>query len=281
MTTTITRQQDGVTLPFPSVSGLVHVAFVDPAIYGVTKTRTWTAGGIGEQTPLSSTIAPKPFTISFDVHDVNGVEARELKTFFAISDGYYRIDSPLDEWAIAPGLEFTVVRVQHSGFGRDMVEILCQARYGDWVDEIREVLYTAPLAAGAVFPGWSALEINSNGRPCSVEVRLESTASTATWDSFADIQVGSSAGELVLADIGVTLDNGSLGDYDGKTVALDSYRQIVAGEARIDTLVSNPWRVASPGSATIQVPSFTNPASTSITVTISFVSVAQQTVPII
>lgn len=275
MPTTITRAADGALLTFPMAGGTVDV--IDfPGLYDVVKERSFTSGALGEQTPLSSTIAPKIFEIHILFNDFNGILVREAMRFFATSDSFFRLVAP--EYGVTTPLEFSYRTHQLEGWtkGGPRLVITCVSRYGDFVEEIREVLHSVSVGIGASFPSFSSLEINSNHVPCSVEVSLEAATAAAEWNSGTEITVATSSGLATVADIGIVEGNGSLSDFTGKRFVLDSFSEIRDGRGVIDPLESSqPWRVASPGSATVQVPTFLNPANEAITVTISFVAVTQ------
>lgn len=262
MTATITRDGDAVTL-----SGLSAYTYLDvpDELFGLKKKRSFASGSVGEAIPLSSIIEQKTFTLTFNSGDTSGMDQLYLQRYFSVSDEWYTLTWP--EIGIVNPIEFAVISLDSVFSGSvNTVEILCQSRYGDFINRTIQVLNSATLAVGAGYAGWSGNLTNTSLIPMTVRLTIEA-AGLVNWKAGTAVAVNSGT-KLVKASIAQLRPNGVTGTWTGRRFQLDSWDEVISGNGYISSPSAEFWRLLPGDTAAVAVPAFVNPITSSSTLSV-------------
>lgn len=240
-------------------------------LYNLKRTRSYTYGRIGQSIPLSSSIDQKTFQLEFLNLDDSGNAHMNLDRFFSHS-GWYEVTDP--DFGVT-SLRFTVVAIDSTPFnGKDIITITCQAQYGDFVEETRQVLFTQSLAAGTAFAGWSGAY--SNGTDVDAELILTITApSSVIWTAGTVLDI-SHGGLEVNAVIGDFTKGGAATTWTGLRFSLGSHSEVLDGFGLVKPIGTTFFKIPPAASGTAAVSTFNNPvASGVLTVKLEAVSIEQ------
>jgi hypothetical protein len=261
MTATIVRDGDSATL---SSLSLRTVLEVPDALYGLKKKRSFGSGPVGQAIPIASAIEQKTFTLTFTSSDTSGTDQQLLQRFFSVSDEWYSITWPE---AGIPLTEFAVISVDPVFSGTvNTIEVLCQSRYGDFIEKTVQSLYSGTLAANASFTAWSGSVTNTSQQIMTVRLTIEA-ASLVTWKAGTAVQLNSGT-RLVKAAIAKLLPNGVTSTWTGRRFELNSYEEVTAGKGYISSPSAEFWRLLPGETAAVAVPSFVNPVTTAVPLTV-------------
>lgn len=236
--------------------------FSAPGIFDLKKTREYTAGKIGGAIPLSSTVSQKVFSLIFKSSDSEGIDQMKIKMFFGNSDKYFRIQA---DWLKDNYVDFTVVEASPIAFGNNEINITCQARFGDFVNENRILITERQIAASSSASWTTFTQTFANGFSTPAEIVLTlTTPETVTWKPNIAISMrkGSASTGLTINSLTGAYDqNGTLIAPIGNKYELNSYSGVESGNGIVVPGGTTYWRLEPGESASIYIGAFTRPIS--------------------
>lgn len=272
-----TRLEDGATYEVAPNTMLQSAT----GIFDLNKKREFSGGIIGSAIPLSSVVSQKSFTLRFISGDITGSEQMAIKDFFAVSDGFFRIEA---DWLKDNFVDFSVISVEVAAFnGSTMVDLTCLAKYGDFINENEVEIYSTTIAAGGTTTWAGTSQAFTNATSNNVDISVElSTDTVAFWKPAISMRVkkGTPAtAPQVAANSGKFDENGNLIGWEGMKWVLNSWDGITEGHGIINPGPSEFWRLKPGEATTIVVPAILRPISTIIPFQVRIVarSVKQKT----
>lgn len=247
-------------------------------LFDVQKSREYSAGAFGGSIPLSGTLAQKVFSLNFKSGDFSGNDAMKISRFFSTSNGFFRMTA---DYLKDNHVDFTVVASEvHSFNGSNGVDVTCQAKYGDFVDEQTAVILSTTMASGASFSGGTYSFTNSFTDPVSIRVSLQS-ATPVTFRTGVNIAIrkGTATTAPQISTVSGKYDEtGTLTTFTGLKYAVDTWEEIIEGSGVVIPSGTTFWKLKSGESTTIRVLSFIKPIveNAPLTLTIEAISLKQK-----
>lgn len=193
---------------------------------------------------------PKAFTLTFVCTDNSGAEQKLLNRFFS-KQGLYSFTS--DEWDLTE-FEFYVVKIESNFFEENETIVLtCQAKNPDFIGRSVQNLINNNYAAGASVPALSATATNTLGSRASVVVTI-SASTIASWNNAVTVKLSGTGTTGVDFKVG--------NNFSYSKLVMDSYFEVISGDAAVDPFSANFFQVAAGASGTWNIAAFANPIST-------------------
>ena len=255
---TITRSIDNEVLTYSEMTDLISV----DGLWSYSRSETGAVGDYGQFFPIGTENDEKVFTLNFISADLMGDEQRAIQRFFS-ENSWYSIVAV--EFGIEEPVRFRVKGVDDDFFkGSDQLTVTCRSEFADFVNVSNYVLLNFKLSSGATSRKRTVTYTNYSSKPATIELVL-SADDSHYWDTDTEIVFRTGSRGLKF-NIGSMTTLGVLSPHYGSKVSVNSSHEVVEGQAVINPVGSNFFKVQPGHSVTITVEPFANPVSAPLTV---------------
>lgn len=254
-----TRESDGAVLDYSHVLGSFDRII---GVYDFSRASEFSYGEHAEAREIASYLEQKTFTIDLIMSDTTGVEQIYAMEYFK-RGGKYLVTGP--EFSLdTMGFYVVAIDTKIMDSGPDVITMTCQAEFGDFVEETIVPINSQSLAAGAAYPGWVGNYWNQTSETQTIRFKLEKASAVTLWTSQTSTRILRTGQGLAITTGGFS-SLGELQDRAGRRIIVDSYAEVIEGEAVISPMSAVFFKVKPGETVSLTVEPMTPPTADAYT----------------